>query len=671
MKRNKIVITALAGIIGALSLAFVYYCESLQLAPYTLKGIIIRLGAAALTGGIFFALLFFLLRKALTGLTQKDLIPILLIAVIASVCVMIWFPVPDSGLYSAHDLTIHALPDDNGDVRPVTLTWLHRQDRDIPLSSVLCSGDCIQDKAGITLRDQNAEITWHGLTGNTITIEFISDANQGIAEFSWDGLPQKAGLNNSEMSRLSFDTAFPPANGLPEFIAVWCVVFLFCLAASTAFFRLLPLWSVRGFGICAFICFCIFRVIQFVTVNEPLFFIDSESYLGMSEMPVLDILRGVPYCHEQFWYCIARPAFIPLVYKLCRQDPTAITLTQLIISLLCWGFFTRQAAALCRRNSRKKAVIILTLGLGCVPNVTRWDQVIMSESLSISAALLMMGGCFWLLRPDEEKRWKVLPALCTAIGALLYAQSRDSAVWSVFLIIILLLCLNRLRRERKVIFVLCAVLTAVCASVIGSTGGRWQYPFENVLFNRIARDPQAEQFFIQSGMPTPARIKELYGVEHMMGSALFNSDEMIPLREWILSDGLKTYVRYMLQVPSQTLRMAWYAGFEEEAFEQIGYIFTPKGFKHLLPDPIVKFFSCNLPAIMIIGSGLMGIWMAFHSRNGERYAFPVLFVLTAYILCSGVLIADEHEFARHSMVILIMMKAAAWPLLCMLTEKSI
>ena len=103
------------------------------------------------------------------------------------------------------------------------------------------------------------------------------------------------------------------------------------------------------------------------------------------------------------------------------------------------------------RESRKKAVIILTLGLGCIPNVTRWDQMIMSESLSIAAALILMGGCFWLLRPDPEKRWKVLPALCTAFGALLYAQSRDSAAWVVILIIVLLLCLNRLRTNRKVL----------------------------------------------------------------------------------------------------------------------------------------------------------------------------------------------------------------------------
>ena len=143
---------------------------------------------------------------------------------------------------------------------------------------------------------------------------------------------------------------------------------------------------------------------------------------------------------------------------------------------------------------------------------------------------------------------------------------------------------------------------------------------------------------------------------------------MAPLREWILSDGLYTYIKYMLRAPLETLRMAWGSGFEKEAFEQIDYIFTPSGFQKLLPDPVSKFFSCCCPAVLIIGIGLLGIFAAFRADQGEKFAFPVLFVLSAYILCSGVTIADEYEFARHSMVIILMMKASAWPLTIILLE---
>ena len=423
-----IILPVIAAITAAASGAFIYYCEKLQLAPYTPKGMIARLGAAAFACGLFFAALFFLLRKAVRSTAKKEWIPIILISLIASVCAIIWFPVPDTGLYSEHELKIHVIPDENGEIRPITLTWLHHNGRDIPLSAVNCTGNCSPRETGVTLADKGAELTWQGITGDVITYEFAADEDQGIAEVIWDGQQQIIPLNNADMDRLSFDRAFPPSDGLAEFIAVWLISFLLCLAGTIAAVKLLPVWSVRGFTAGAFICFAIFRVIQFSTVSEPLFFVDSESYLGMSRMPVIDILRGTPYCHEQFWYCIARPAFIPLVYKLCRQDPAAITIVQLIISILCWGFFAIQAAGLCRRESRKKAVIILTLGLGCVPNVTRWDQMIMSESLSIAAALILMGGCFRLLWPDPEKRWKVMPALCTAFRCLGRDPDHRSAV---------------------------------------------------------------------------------------------------------------------------------------------------------------------------------------------------------------------------------------------------
>ncbi len=660
----------ITGILAAAAGAFVFYCEKLQLLPLTAKGLVGRLGLAAAGSGLIFFLLFSLPNKSIRNLARREWLPILLISLVLTVCVMIWFPMPDTGLYQAHDLSLRTIPDENGEIRPVTLTWLHREGGDIPLAALRCTGNCSPGDNGVTLQDESAELTWHGRTGDKVTIEFVSDEHQGIAEISWDGRSQSRPLNNTDFSRLSFDHEFPPSAGLAEFIAVCLLVFPLCFAGTLSAIKLLPQWDLRIFGPAAFAVFILFRVIQFCTVSAPLTFFDSESYLGMSEMPVTDILRGREYCHDQIWYCIARPAFIPLVYKLCGQDLKTITIVQLVFSLLSWGFFAQRAAALCRTDIRKKLLVILTLGLGCIPNVTRWDQIIMSESLSISAALLLMGSCFWLLQPNSGKRWQPLPALCTALSALLYAQSRDSAVWTVVLILVLLLCLNRLRSQRRVMVLLCAALALICFLAMNNTGQRWQYPFENVLFNRIARTPGGMEYFIEAGMPTPPRIEELYGVEHMMSSELFNSEEMTPLREWILSNGLKTYVGYLLRTPFQTLKTAWSEGFEKEAFEQIGYTFTPFGFKQLLPGTIVKFFSCNLPNVLMILISTAGILAAFRKPEGERYAFPLLFVLSPYILCTGVTLADEYEFARHSLVILIMMKAAAWPLICMLSEEK-
>lgn len=667
-QRSSFLPGVLLSLPAAAGASFILYCEKFQFLPLRSKTVLGGLGLAFLAALLLFSLLSAFFFRGFRQASPKEKGAILLTALILSVCVMVWFPVPQTGLYPDHSLEIRALADEDGNLKPVTLTWLHREDGDISLLSVLCEGSCTFGTVGPVIEDRDGRIRWQGKTGNRITLEFESGSDQGTAQISWDGLEQTVFLGNAALDRLSFDFSFPQAAGLPGTIAVWLVSFLLSLFAITAALKLLPSWSVKALGIGAFICFVIFRVLQFRTVQEPLFFIDSESYLGMANFSIAEILRGTEYCYPQYWYCIARPFFIPLVYKLCRLDPHMITVVQLIISLCCWGFFAQCSTELCRSDRGKKASLILSLGLGCVPNVTRWDAVIMSESLSLSAALLLMGSLFRLTAPASEKRWKPLPAVCTALSALLYAQSRDSAVWIVILIAVLLLCISFSRKNRRVIFLLCTALAAVCWYSFSITGGRWEYPFENVLFNRILRDPQGEQFFIRAEMPMPARIEELYGVEHMMGSELFNSEEMAPLREWIRSDGLKTYIRYLLNDPLEALRMTWYAGFEMEAFEQIGYTFAPAGFRPLLPDSVSKFFSCNIPGILAIGLGLFGLFMAFREKGGERFVFPVLFILSAYILCTGVFIADEYELARHSMVIILMMKAALWALISELIE---
>ena len=665
--RVKHFVTVILSALGGACAALVLYCEKLQFVPLLSKYSLLRLGIVfAAAFAVFFALLTAVL-PAFREFKPRVKACVLAVTLILSVCALVWFDIPQTGLYGEHTLTVRALPDENGATAPVTLTWINHVGGDASLSAVRCEGSC----DGMTLTDSESALTWTGKTGNTATVEFVSGEGMGIAEITWDGSVRTVGLNNPDLDRISLDHYFPSADGMPEFLAEWGLALLLCFIALTAAVGLLPGWSVRRFFIIAFVCFALFRVCVFMTVEGPLYFIDSQSYLGMAEMSVGDILKGTQYCHDGLWYCISRPAFIPLVYKLCGLNGTRIAAVQLVVSILAWGYAAAASSTLCRKRSRREIIIAMFLGLGCVPNVTRWDQIIMSESLSISAAMALAGSCFLLTAPDENRTWKTAPAICAAVSALLYVQSRDSASWTVLLIAVLLVVLAHLRQRRAVPYALAALMTVFCLSVMTNTGGRWQYPFENVLFNRIARDAQAEAFFIESGMPTPDRIEELYGEEHMMGSALFNSDEFAPLREWIASDGLKTYIRWLLTEPLRTLRMTWYGGFETEAFEQINYKFAPKGYNSLLPDAFSKLFSMNVPGILVILLGLACLCFAILKKDGERFAFQALLILSSYILCTGVFLADEYELARHSLVIILLMKAAIVPSLCVISEKDI
>ena len=122
-------LAVIAGVLAAAAGAFIHYCEKLQLLPLTPKGLAGRLGITAAACGLFFFMLFLLLCKSIRSVFRREWLPILLISLMLSVCVMIWFPMPGTGLYRAHNLSVRAVPDDSGEVRPVTLIRFYRKVR--------------------------------------------------------------------------------------------------------------------------------------------------------------------------------------------------------------------------------------------------------------------------------------------------------------------------------------------------------------------------------------------------------------------------------------------------------------------------------------------------------------------------------------------------------------
>ena len=135
-------------LISALAGTFIYYCEKLQLLPLTRIGLLSRMIIAALTCGLITLLMCILLQKAIRKTEKFQLVPILLSGLVLSACFMVWFPIPNTGLYYNHALEITAIPNESGTVNPVSLTWFHTDHGDIPLHSVKCEGNCTVEEFG-------------------------------------------------------------------------------------------------------------------------------------------------------------------------------------------------------------------------------------------------------------------------------------------------------------------------------------------------------------------------------------------------------------------------------------------------------------------------------------------------------------------------------------------
>lgn len=650
-ERIKPVVFSIA---AALLLWVVSYCEVLQ--DYPLIGKFFPAGSAAVLFVGFISAYFVLSRLIfpnLKGRTLREGVSLILVSVILAVCLMVWLPVPDRGLMPVHRLEVRSLSDE-----PLLLTWLNTEQGDVSLKTFSGEGAWELTDEGILLTDRDAVIRWQGKTGKTSTVEFRSGTDCGSASFAWDGKVTEVGLYNEELERISYDTAFPPNNGLPEFLAVFILLFLAAAGIYCQVFFAEKHLSREAAFVLMLAVFVILRVLQYRTMAHPVKFIDSESYIGTSLMSVGEILRGTDYCYPQYWYCIKRAALIPLFYKLCRQNYDVIVAAQSALSVLAWAFLAWRSLKLFRRDSVAKITAAGLLGLACTAVVTRWDGMIMSESLTISLSAALLASLLWLTHTEQKN----LPSVLSGLFGLLLIPTRDSSVWMILLCGILLVIISLRSPRRKTITIVGVLLILACFLTMSATDDRWQYPFENTLFSRIMRSSQASAFFLEAGMPTPPGIEELYGEEHLMGNALFNSDEMAPLREWILSDGLKTYIRYLFRVPQKTLRSTWYNGFETESFERIYEKYDEGGFTPVLNEPLSKLFAFDAPGIFVILLAVAGLVFAVREKD-NGWAFPVLFVLSAYILCMAVHLIDEYDFARHAVVNVILLKASAWVLL--------
>jgi hypothetical protein len=131
--------------------------------------------------------------------------------------------------------------------------------------------------------------------------------------------------------------------------------------------------------------------------------VDSGSYTEQANFSFFQIMAGHPVCYTAD-FCIGRPFLVPLLYKILSLDPTLISLTQLGLSIVCWSFLAFSSIRIVSGFWLKLFSMTVLLGLGSVPNVTRWDRVLLSESLTISISALLIASWIWMTRNSHWRK---------------------------------------------------------------------------------------------------------------------------------------------------------------------------------------------------------------------------------------------------------------------------
>ena len=428
----------------------------------------------------------------------------------------------------------------------------------------------------------------------------------------------------------------------------------------------------------------IFIKMDYLKIDVGRTFRDSLSYVSVAEQPLTSMA---------FWANI-RPFTLPLVLKFLgthtqnyqtAEQLKLIAQFQVVFSILCWGAL---AAVLAASNKvRWLGVVIfgLVLSFSLSPEISLWDSLLLSESVSYSLFALMVAAWVGLLTRFQGtsltwRRWAWL--LFTVAVSTLYAFVRDSNVYFVLIgaAAIGLACqfypkLFHLRKEAW-IYAGFVVVILVTQNLSLSGGNRWQIFIYDHLAVRILKNPEAVQFFADEGLAIDEHIMKttrMAGFEYQ--KYFIESAEMQPVRDWVNCCGKNVYMKYLLSHPWQTLMEPIQNNSRLLNGDNLEYR-SPRYDVRPLPEHLAEFnhfyFNHENWVLMVLGLAiLIEITLALHQGKSPVWLVLLVLVLSIYPMMFLVWHGEPLEIERHAAQIGVQFRLAGWVSLAMLLGQAI
>jgi hypothetical protein len=411
-------------------------------------------------------------------------------------------------------------------------------------------------------------------------------------------------------------------------------------------------------------------------------YFDTTSYAMVADVPLLD---------KRFWLR-ERPFTVPLIYKLLGAKgelyliPSEvfqkITQFQFYLSILSWVILGASLSCVTNTKWVKVSVYAIILFFGGAIDLSQWDRILISESISLSffallLAMVVLGTQFW------DKLWAtktlvlgVTLALFISVASL-YAFSRDVNAYFIFMMTIALAGYVLLRSRsnkthRKSLFVVFILLIVFLAQALSSSvGHRWFGPFRNVFYARILPSDQALEHFLDAGLPLDAGdVAQFRRYEREQFMENFNSPKYEAAQDWIMDNGRSVYAAYLLKDPIRSFLAP---------LKEIQHLVNPDSSEYRIreaetPEWILALsrlfyprLSLFMTLLAIVGVVLL-IWISMRGGTQAWWGVPLLLLISAYPLMFIVFHGDAIEVERHALQISMQLRLAGWMLLVALVD---
>jgi hypothetical protein len=377
---------------------------------------------------------------------------------------------------------------------------------------------------------------------------------------------------------------------------------------------------------------------------------DTDGYLEVTKHPVwsLDFLAG------------GRPWTVPLLWKVLPDADVWRARGHFGLSLVCWPILA-WAVARCLRPG-----LMPYLGFGVVLifsmsfPIIRWDDVMLSESVSLSLTALVVAAWLELVRVPR-------PAMVVAVLAatLFWVFARDSNG-------VITLCLVPLAAfwawrpgalGRPWALGLAGGLLAIFLLSFWATTTdpaqlrRNQRPILHVIGRRVLVTPDEERYFREHGMPAPpplarAQRKSLAGVAEGELPSDPATDRFI---KWAREHGRSVLAGYLLRHPLRTFKQTFRNRQRLLAGVTVGY--TAPNARRLLPQPIdnIAYPRGSQDVwfwLVVVCVGALAVWRRLGARR--FWLVPAVALLVQVPHAIVVYQADTLEIPRHAVLVAVM-----------------
>lgn len=365
----------------------------------------------------------------------------------------------------------------------------------------------------------------------------------------------------------------------------------------------------------------------------------------------------------------ARPFVFPLLLKLLGGDPEKAVWAQGLISILSWGVLAVAVASSLHVYLLKFAGFALILLLSLYRYIIGWDSVLLTESLSLSLMALFIAGWLWLLQG-----WSGRKALFVLTVGLFWTFCRDTNAWVVLMISVFLLTLVALRQlDKKYLVISTAfIILFFLSNLSADSGGRWIFPFQNVLGRRILPDPQAVAFFASCDMPVSPELTQLAG-EFASGldRALYNDPALESYRTWLHQTGKSCYIKWLLSRPLESIGQPIAEFNTLVSLENIQSFLFSRRFFPILPARLERFlYPPQQPWILFLAACAFMLAAVFSRAwaHNKIWWVAILLILLVFPHYFIVWHGDVMGIYRHMVSVSIQFYLGFWTLALLVAD---